>query len=287
MDIKQIICKVGRRSRSLIKIDYIVYPKFWIKTALYLCMPGGYGYYRYLSRYYDRGYVHERDKHPVRRKHYGSEGWRHHKQGVLVYRDYEDYAEYVIHQRQKLDEMLKAKGGFDNKTITSYRLKFYRRFKLFSHFLPKSALIVCAGARQGTEVEVLRDLAFKNAYGIDLNPGPENPFVRRGDFMRMDNATSSVDLIYSNCVDHAFDLDAFFVEHARVIKPDGYVLYDIRCGSGQKRGPFEAVAWEHEEDLFLMMLRYFKEVVHVETDNGWKWILLRGKRNQSNVPKVE
>jgi len=249
-------------------------------------MPGGYGYYRYLHRYYCSSYIHDRDKHPVRKKHYGSEGWQHHKQGAFVYRDYEDYDEYMIHQKQKLDEKLKLKGGFDNKTIASYRLKFYRRFKLLSRFLPKSALIVCAGARQGTEVEVLHDLAFKNAYGIDLNPGPENPLVRQGDFMRMDNANSSVDLIYTNCVDHAYDLDAFFAEHARVIKPNGYVLYDIPSGGDDMRGQFEAVAWDCEGDLFLMMLRHFREVVHVERDIGWKWILLRGVRKLFASPMI-
>ena len=264
------------------RIDYLMYPKFWIKTALYRCIPGGYGYCRYLRRYYDSGYVHERDKHPVRRKHYGSEGWRHSKQGAFFYRDYENYAEYEIHQRQKFDEILKFKGGFDNRTNTSYRLKFYRRFKSIAQFLPQHARIVCAGARQGTEVEVFHDLGFKNAYGIDLNPGPENPFVRTGDFMQMDNATSSVDLVYTNCVDHAFNLDAFFKGHARVIKPDGYVLYDIGHSNDQKKGVFEAVAWEYEEDLFLMMLRYFKKIIHLESDREWKWVLLRGKRDQSS-----
>ena len=29
--------------------------------------------------------------------------------------------------------------------------------------------------------------------------------------------------------------DAFFAEHARVIKSDGYVLYDISSGSDEKR----------------------------------------------------
>jgi len=249
--------------------------RFWIKTALYLLTPGGYGNYRNLHRYYDSNYVHERDSHPVRRKHYASSGWQQQQQGEVVYRDYENYAEYLTHQRQKFDEMLKIRGGFSNKEVTGYRLRFYRRFRWLPSFLPKDACIVCAGARQGMEVEVLRDLGFINAYGIDLNPGPENPFVQVGDFMHIDNTDSSVDLIYTNCVDHAFNLDDFFAEHARVIKPEGYALYDLAMGGA---GPFEAVAWESDEDVFLMMLRYFKTVLRVEVDSDWKWILLQGKR---------
>ena len=252
--------------------------KFWAKTFLYRWAPGGYGYYRHLRSYRDPNYVHERDKHPIREKHYCNEGWGSQGQ-QLKYRDYSDYDEYVTHQVQKLDEKLKLHGGFSNQDIAEYRLKFYLRFKRLHHLLPKSALIVCAGARQGTEVEVLHDLGFKNAYGIDLNPGPSNPYVRQGDFMQLDNESSSVDLLYTNCVDHAFNLDQFFAEHARVIKQDGYVLYDLARLSKSSAGIFEAVEWKTEEDILLLMLRYFREIIWVETESSWKWILLRGKRD--------
>jgi hypothetical protein len=260
-----------------------MYYKFWAKTLLHLVTPGGYGYHRTLRRHYDPGYVHERDKHPVRRKHQGSSGWQQSRQSTVLYRDYASYDEYTEHQRQKFDEILKMSGGFSNKVVVGYRLKFYRRFRHLSSILPYDARIVCAGARQGTEVDVLRDLGFRNAYGIDLNPGPENPLVRLGDFMHMSEATSSVDLIYTNCVDHAFSLDDFFAEHARVITDGGYALYDLRMSEGMA-GPFESVAWRNDEDVFLMMLRYFKTVLRVEVDSNWKWILLQGKR--VTVPKA-
>jgi SAM-dependent methyltransferase len=252
--------------------------KFWIKTVLYRLTPGGYGYYRYLHRYQDSSYVHVQDKHPIRQKHYGSEGWGQDQKSEIVYRDYESYDEYIVHQQQKFDEILKIVGGFTNQTITKYRLRFYSRFKHLQGLLPGNACIVCAGARQGTEVEVLHDIGFKNAYGIDLNPGPNNPFVREGDFMHMDNPTSSVDLLYTNCIDHAYNLDDFFAEHARVIKPNGYVLYDTIIQSQAGAGPFESVQWQYEEEIFLLMLRFFKSVVRVQKASGWMWVLLQGKR---------
>lgn len=227
----------------------------------------------------DDEYRYERDKHPVREKHNVIEGWSSKKKDGIRYRSYNSYEEYVTHQKQKLEEKLKIKGGFTRKELLVYRLKFFRRFRFLPKFLPKSAIILCAGARQGTEVEVLRDLGYKNAYGIDLNPGPENPFVRHGDFMCLDNADSSVDMIYSNCIDHAFDLETFFQEHARVLKPDGYVLYDIGI---QKSAAFEAVDWDSEEIVFLILLRYFESVRMVNTESHWKWVLLQGKR--ASVP---
>jgi len=128
-------------------------------------------------------------------------------------------------------------------------------------------------------VEVLHDLGFKNAYGIDLNPGPDNELVRIGDFMHLENTDSSLDMIYCNSLDHAFNLESFFSEHARVIKPDGYVLYDIALQEKgvQEQGAFEAVRWKSEEVLFLLMLKYFKKVVKVETEPSWRWVLLQGK----------
>ncbi len=231
---------------------------------------------RHLRKFRDPSYVYSRDKHSVRNRHHIQSGWKEQNKNDFHYRDYKDYQEYVNHQSQKFEEILKIRGGFTNRVITAYRHRFYRRFCHLPGLLSKSAHILCAGARQGTEVEVLWDIGFKNAYGIDLNPGPDNKFVRIGDFMHMENPDSSVDMIYCNALDHAFDLDAFFREHARVIKPQGYVLYDMAV-QDKEHGAFEAAGWKSQEVLFLSMLKYFKKVIKVETEPGWMWILLHGK----------
>ena len=83
-------------------------------------------------------------------------------------------------------------------------------------------------------------------------------------------------MIYSNCIDHVFDLETFFREHSRALKPNGYVLYDI---SLQEGGGFEAVEWESEEIVLLLMLRYFKTVIEESTEKNWKWVLLQGKKD--------
>lgn len=253
--------------------------KFWFKTALYYFVPGGYGYVRHLRKFRDPGYVYSRDKHSVRDKHHVKSGWKEQNQDDFQYRDYNDYQEYLNHQGQKFDEILKIRGGFTNRVIAGYRYRFYRRFRHLTVRLPRSAQIICAGARQGTEVEVLWDIGFKNTCGIDLNPGPDNKFVRVGDFMHMENPDSSADMIYCNALDHAFNLESFFCENARVIKPDGYVLYDIAVQNEEnpEYGAFEAAGWKSQEALFLVMLKYFKKVIKVETEPRWMWVLLQGK----------
>lgn len=246
---------------------------YQIKNLL-LRTPFPYGYYRKLRKYRDPSYDHDRDKHPVRNKHHGEEGWKNVRDGDFHYRDYSSYEEYVVHQSQKFNEGLKIKGGFDNKDILEYRKRFYRRFRHLPSFLNKASRVLCLGARQGTEVEVLRDMGYRYAVGLDLNPGPENPYVSIGDFMALEYPDESVDMIYSNCVDHAYDLPRFFQEHSRVLKPGGYAIYDIGI-SGQGFGAFEATGWESEESVFLLMLKYFTKVLKVEINGTWKWILLQ------------
>ena len=242
---------------------------------LVLRTPFSYGYYRQLKGNRDASYDHNRDKHPVRDKHHGEEGWKSEQEENFRYRNYSSYEEYVSHQSQKFNEILKMEGGFDNKIILWYRKTFYKRFRYLPSFLSKSAKILCLGARQGTEVEVLRDIGYKNAIGLDLNPGPENPYVKQGDFMALEYPDSSVDMVYSNCIDHAFDLSNFFQEHARVLKPGGYAIYDIGISGLGLVGPFESVGWESEDSVFLLALKYFKNVLKVEVDIPWKWMLLR------------
>jgi len=251
-------------------------PKFWAKTFAYLLTPGGFGYMRKLRVAKDASYDHERDKHDLRHKHHGQEGWKAEKEGGLRKRDYENYEEYLTHQKLKLEEMLKIKGGFSSFDIFDYRIKFYIRFRQLKKLLPSDAKILCCGARQGTEVEVLRDLGFHNARGIDLNPGPDNPFVEPGDMMKLEAADNSLDLIYTNCVDHSFDLDAMISEHARALKPDGFLLYDIPCNEEEGAGIWEAIEWERNEDVVQRLLGAFKALIRSERERLWLWVLLQG-----------
>jgi hypothetical protein len=250
--------------------------RFFIKTFLYRYVPGGYGYIRRLRNYKDTSYGFDKEKHPLRNKHHGMSGWREEKIEGIISRDYESYDEYVTHQSLKLMELLKLRGGFSNEAIADYRMKFYRRFRHLHCYLPYSAVIVCAGARQGTEVEVLRDLGFRNAIGIDLNPGPNNLYVVKGDFMNMEYEDNSIDCLYTNCIDHAFDLKSFFAEHARVVKPNGYVIYDFsEIGD---TGAFEAVGWEDLSVPIQLILLQFKELIRAERDASWLWVFMKGKK---------
>jgi hypothetical protein len=48
--------------------------------------------------------------------------------------------------------------------------------------------------------------SFAFSVGIDLNPGPRNGYVLHGDFHNIIFADASIDAVYTNALDHSFDL---------------------------------------------------------------------------------
>ncbi len=87
--------------------------------------------------------------------------------------------------------------------------------------------VLCLGARTGEEVKAFRDLGFKNTKGIDLNPGPNNNYVEKGDFHNLTNKDNEIDTIYTNCLDHSFDLEKIINEINRVMKKDGTLILEF------------------------------------------------------------
>lgn len=197
----------------------------------------------------------------------------------LKFRVYNSADDYRTHQRLKFD-MMAAKGSpFTKAVILSYRWKFFRRFINLVGRLPQNSKIYCLGARQGTEVEVLRDLGFRNALGLDLNPGPGNPLVLPADFMRLPLADGSCDLIYTNCVDHVPHLSEFLVEQCRALRRDGFLLLDITLQADA--GAFEAAAWERAEQILISALGHFDCLVMAKREKQWLWALLSRPRGKT------
>ena len=198
--------------------------------------------------------------------------WRADGVGPFRFRAYANYDEYLAHQARKYNIMLGKSGGHSNLVIVYYRLKFFERFRTVSRLLPRAATIVCAGARDGTEVEVWRDLGFAHAIGIDLNPGPENPLVQQGDFNHLPYADETVHLIYSNSIDHSYDFNTLFSEARRVLVRGGYALYEIAVAA---EGDFEAVAWRRPEDVIVVLLNHFDNVIEVRRRKHWLCVLMQ------------
>ena len=157
--------------------------------------------------------------------------------GDFVTRGYRSLDDYVAHQRSKL-------GIID---LADYERTFRPALRDRSAGLPvawQGQSVICLAARKGTEVRSFTDNgAF--AVGIDLNPGKNNPVVLPGDFHHIQFPDHSVDAVYTNSLDHAFDLDKVITEVERVLKPNGVAVIEVV--QANRHGPWEATYWSSDD----------------------------------------
>jgi len=169
--------------------------------------------------------------------------WTH--DGAISQRRYASYDAYLKHQRTKLATI---KGRLEENRGLALQ-SFVSRFETCKQ-LQSQSTVLCLGARIGTEVEAFIRLGHF-AVGIDLNPGEGNTYVLTGDFHRLVFADGSVDVVYTNCLDHLFDLQAVGSEICRVLKPGGIAIVDIVKGyeEGYVAGGYDATHWARAEDF--------------------------------------
>ncbi|MDQ1437302.1 MAG: hypothetical protein QOK43_931 [Acidimicrobiaceae bacterium] len=181
----------------------------------------------------------------------------------LHVRQYRSYDEYVSHQAGKLDMVDLRDYDVRFRAALAERLKG-RGFEGRS--------VLCLAARLGTEVRAFHD-AGAFAVGIDLNPGKDNQWVVKGDFHNLVFPDDSVDVAYSNSLDHAFDLAKTLSQVHRVLKPGGTLIVDAQAGA--QTGDWDdwaATAWQDVDDLVAEIGTHGFEVVSrtpiTEPQNG-------------------
>lgn len=143
-------------------------------------------------------------------------------------RQFTSYDDYIRLQQSKL-EYLELRGH-----ESKFRSILTQRMAALA-IVPPRARVLCLGARLGAEVAAFRDLgAF--AVGVDLNPGRDNPWVMFGDFHRLEFSAGSVDLVYSNSLDHSFDIARVVTEVRRVLSVDGRFVVEADPGVNDLNG---------------------------------------------------
>lgn len=175
--------------------------------------------------------------HARRERFLDEERWQHGQE--FATRRYAAYEEYLAHQTAKLDTIVDRLRETEAEDFAEFK----RRFEGCAS-LAGVRSVLCLGARLGTEVRALHALGHF-AVGIDLNPGPDNAYVLPGDFHRLVFPDGSVDAVYTNALDHAFDLALIVGEVRRVLRPGGLFVVDLIAGFGEDAvpGEFEAIYW--------------------------------------------
>jgi SAM-dependent methyltransferase len=181
---------------------------------------------------------------------------------MVLVRKYKDYDAYVAHQVEKLGRVYPIIGAHDYRRGTLIVFD-----ALFKQVIKKclnrkiGGRLLCLGARLGEEVVAWQNLGF-DAIGIDLNPGPNNKFVIKGDFHNLEFEDESFDYVFSNSVDHVLYIDKFNKECHRVLKKGGKALFEVRPhqpesvlddikkdGTNAGNPWCESFYWETQEEL--------------------------------------
>ena len=155
------------------------------------------------------------------------------RDGTLSQRRYASYEAYVDHQASKLTQIERRLRRVEAEDLDSFRTAFADCAALQGRHT-----VLCLGARLGTEVRALMDLGHL-AVGVDLNPGQANRYVLHGDFHQLVFPDASFTAVYTNTLDHVFDLPRMVGEIRRVLKPGGALIADVVPGFDEGHLPGE------------------------------------------------
>lgn len=158
-------------------------------------------------------------------------------------RFYRTYDEYLFHQKESL-----ALLNLDQYDL-SYRKELRTRLKSLEIIKDKQN-VLCLATRTGSEVKAFLDLGYF-AVGIDLNPGEDNRYVLFGDFHSIQFSDNSVDIVFTNSLDHIYNLDSFIKEVQRILRSKGVFISETASGSEEGREPefFESFGWRKINDI--------------------------------------
>jgi SAM-dependent methyltransferase len=149
---------------------------------------------------------------------------------TITYREYHSYDDYLKHQSKKLDRLLKKRNKASHKVRKEYFKsevnRHYRRLKKVVKFV-KNGRILCLGARTGAEIVAFNKHGFKRVDGIDINPGKNNKYVKKGDFHKTGYEDNAFDTLYCNCIDHVWNIEKFYNEMFRILKGEGICILEI------------------------------------------------------------
>lgn len=163
---------------------------------------------------------------------------------------YDTYDDYVEHQRSKLSLL----------DLDAYNTELRRSLRARLECLPvdwAAKSVLCLGARMGAEVLAFHDLgAF--AIGIDLEPGPRNELVLPGDFHHLQFPAACLDVVYTNSLDHALDLEALVTEVHRVLTPCGSAVIEPAEAGDLAGGSWEASGWDDIEAVVALFETNFE-----------------------------
>ena len=117
-------------------------------------------------------------------------------------------------------------------------------------------------------VRILRNLDY-DAIGIDIYVTKNNKYVHYGEFEKIPYENKTFDAIYTNSVDHIYNIEKTVNEFDRVLNTEGYLLINLMKGieeGYEMTGTFESLAWKRRIDMLTKIQEINKYKLIKEVD---------------------
>jgi len=196
---------------------------------------------------------------------------------------YNNYEEYIDHQKQKTTDPRRRKKWLGEE----WEMKmegFKEIFNQYPKIIEAADSAICLGARTGQEVVALREVGVDNPIGIDIVPCEEKGVIK-GDIHDIQFEGDSFDLVYTNIFDHALYPDKFCQEMERVVKSGGHIIMNLQIDTHQDTYTVTEIE-SIEEDV----LSHFSSEIEIlvnktipQNVHAMNWeLLLKKKDNEDN-----
>lgn len=148
------------------------------------------------------------------------------KKKIIYLNKHQEYNNYLKHQKNKTTDPKKIKKWLEEEWDVKYK-GFHEIFNRNKKYICNKKNAICLGSRTGQEVKALIDLGI-NAIGLDLVAFP--PYTIEGDIHNIDKLSNSIELIFTNIMDHSLFPDKFCSEMERICKSNGHIIIHLQKG---------------------------------------------------------
>jgi len=198
---------------------------------------------------------------------------------VIIEKRNMSYEDYVVKQGAK------SRNKEMRERLINSRSGRIKRFQRIFERVKKQlnpGKILCLGARTGCEIIGARNAGFKGSEGIDLHPIGD--ITTKGDWHNIPFGDGSFENVFTNSIDHCFDVTKLAKEIYRVLKKDGklYLMLSGKqmLGTKDNRELYMAQSqnflfWEDGFDLVAKFEEHgFKLLDHHVRRKNWNMFLL-------------
>lgn len=185
-----------------------------------------------------------------------------------------DYDAYVNQQGRKANNPNKRELFIETR---HQRIrKFTRIFTKAKEFL-NPGKVLCLGARTGCEIIGARKAGFPESEGIDLHP--VGNVAKEGDWHNIPFKNNSFQNVFTNSIDHCFDIQKLAWEVRRVLQTKGRFLFMLSgtqmLNTKEDRADYmlhsqNFLFWEDGLDLVAEIEKYgFRLMADWQMGNRW------------------